>query len=186
MSQFPVFREHQPPPVPVGGWMCGNETGSGRESEEQARTFCLSSTHLAFPTPAAHVPTGVRVGGGGRKAVRQAPTPKYRATVGESELSQPPVTCAQAGGEHGIIIFGTWDLRRKGVEDPAARVLGQVSTSQHLGDFGENGWGPGPRVLGRRGGDERGQECPVVGSAGERRRYRGAAAAAASARGYAR
>lgn len=30
-SQFPAFRAHQPPPVPVGGCMCGNETGRGRE-----------------------------------------------------------------------------------------------------------------------------------------------------------
>lgn len=87
-----MFREHQPPPVPVGGCMCGNET----EWEEERRTSThflpvIHSTRL--PDPAAHVPTGVGVAGGGRKTVRQAPT-QVQATVGESELSQSPVTCA--------------------------------------------------------------------------------------------
>lgn len=127
-----------------------------------------------LPDPAAHVPTGVGAVEGGRKTVRQAPTPpKYEQLSVNQNCFSPPVTCAHSGGELGIIL-GTWDLRTGGGGGgPSGQDVG-VPTSQSLEGTSESVGGTRVGVggtLGSRGGDERGRECPAVGSAGERRRY---------------
>lgn len=83
--------------------MCGNETGSGRESEEQAYTFFffffLPVIHSPrLPDPAAHVPTGVGVAGGGKEIARQAPTPKYKQlSLNQNCLSRLSPALAREG-----------------------------------------------------------------------------------------
>lgn len=146
--QFPVFREHQTPPVPVGGCMCGNETGSGRESEEQAHTFLPVIHSPLLPDPAAHVPTPVGVAGGGKKTAHPAPTPKYKQlSLNQNCLSRLSPALGREGHMASDLRLATRggggpsNGPRRGVS-PRTRETG-VSTSKQLGGHRREWVGPG-------------------------------------------
>lgn len=115
--------------------------GVGGRVKNKHTLFCLSSTHFAFPTLQPTSLLGYGVAGGGRKTVRQPPTPKYKQlSVNQSCLSRLSPVLAREGN---LAPSLTWDLRREGVEDPSNRPgcgvspgTGKtVSTSQHPGDI---------------------------------------------------
>lgn len=84
---------------PVGGCMCGNETGRGRERGKGK----LLSTHLAFSRPSSPLPSGVR---GWEGDVQGAPTPKCASLVQHS-VNQTTVSAARhlrSGGEQGAAL----------------------------------------------------------------------------------
>lgn len=138
--------------------MCGNEAGSGRESEEQAHTFLPVIHSPRLPDPATHVPTGIGVAGGGKKTARQAPTPKYKQlSLNQNCLSRLSPALAREGhmaSDLGLATRGGGgrsNRPERGVS-PGTGKAG-VSTSKHLGDIGEDGWDQGLEgTLEARGG----------------------------------
>lgn len=160
--------------------MCGNETGSGRESEEQAHTSLPVIHSPLLPDPAAHVPTRVGVAGGGKKTARQAPTPKYKQlSLNQNCLSRPSPALAREGHMASDLRLATrgggGPSHRPGRGVSPRTGKAGVSTSKQLGDIGENGWDQGlegtwkQREVMREGGSVRRWEAPGSGAGAEGR-----------------